>query len=661
MHTKSLIIIENRSQIKKLLSLVGIGERQEAELTVIALNGDIAQELTRENLEFRTPEDYGLSEEYLQEEGLRWFRSFPNIRVKDDKNIKEIFVYDGLSLWWLIEQQIYLSQFAFPKVMRTITQAIMLDRIIEIEEPTTVYCADNDTSVSRVVRLICKSRNIATTSASSLSLIKTLLIQKLRATVYIYGLWLRMLLRKMYWIILNRKYMPAVPLEKKRLLIFSSLAWANVRDLKSGEMRKGDPHLDSVIELLKDEREVVSVDVPTEDWGLRIMKEKTQQQRMTYRPFESYLDIGIMLRAIKASGILHRDYKLLSACEGFRQSLYFHNLPLYDLVKQSLSLFFSRSYLTMIIAIIEMAKRMVEVENPDAIIHYADLPDTGRAVIASARLKGIPTLLLQHGLYDRYYPYFNHIESDIGHNGEVSAPYCPIPDKLAISNGYTKDILVRYGKISDADVIITGQPRYDVMAEADRILNRERTFNSLNLDPEKKLIAWMTATHAFTLQGNERHINSVYNAMKSLNDAQLIIKLHPGENQKAPLYRKNRTLRPTILDRYGPTTFELLNASDVVITNGYCSTAIEAIMLDKPVVMIDFGGSLIPPYVECGAALGIYEEDALISVLKDLLHNEETRRRLARGREKFASKGNYKPDGQASQRVADIIRQMSRK
>ena len=83
-------------------------------------------------------------------------------------------------------------------------------------------------------------------------------------------------------------------------------------------------------------------------------------------------------------------------------------------------------------------------------------------------------------------------------------------------------------------------------------------------------------------------------------------------------------------------------------------------MLDKPVIVIDFSGKPIQvPYVESGAAIGIYEEDALVSAIEDILYNEEACQRLAKVREKFVSEGNYKPDGQASQRLADLITQMA--
>lgn len=279
--------------------------------------------------------------------------------------------------------------------------------------------------------------------------------------------------------------------------------------------------------------------------------------------------------------------------------------------------------------------------------------------MAVAKSKGIPTVVAMHGFsgipYDLCY---NHIEEDIGLNKEATAPYCPIADKFVMYGEYDKDNLVKRAKFAEGDVVVTGQPRYDVLAKAGEVFDRKKIFSRLNLDPGKKLIVWMTVSHGFTPQGNERNINAVYKAMKSLTDVQLVIKLHPSENQKALLYKKDKSFKPTILGGWGTLTFELLYASDIVITH-YCSTAIEALMLDKPVIVIAFGGRPIRvPYVESGAAIGIYEENALASAIEGILHDEEARQRLAEAREKFVSEGNYRPDGRASQRIADLIMQM---
>lgn len=653
MSSKSLIILEDRSQIDKLISLA------KGKPILIALNRDVSQELASRGVEFKAPKDYGFleeSEEYLDvdDKGFKWLRSFINIKVRNNRNIKEILTYDGVSIWWLVEEQIYNNQFVFHRVGKIVKQVFMLDHIIRAEDPTMTYYAKNDTPASIVIGFICKSRNITTTTICRSFGIKRYLSQKLKAVLYIYGQWLRIFLRKTYWMLLDLKYRSRIPRGRRKILIFSGPSWANVYDLATGELRKGDLYFGSIIDLLRNESEIVFVDIPTTDWGLATMKEKKQQQDIIRRPFEYYLNIGIILKALKASKNLHRDYQLLRRSASFRDSLNYDGLPLYDLIGQNLSFFFSRQYLTMIIAFIEMAKRMVEIENPDAIMLGGESFSAGRAIIAQAKSKGIPTLLLAHAMYYRYHLYFNHIDGDIGPNKEATAPYCPIPDKFAMYDQYTKDILVSYGKIRDADVVVTGVPRYDVLTRADKVFNREKIFNRLGLDRRKRLVTWMAQPSS----AHESNINAVYNAVKSLQDVQLVIKLHPSQDQKGMIYRKDKSFKPLIIGGYGVITFELLYASDIVIS-WRSTTALEALILDKPLIIVDLVGKpVLPPYVEYGAAIYIDKEDALIPAIESILYDKETRQKLAVARDRFLSEIGYRQDEQASQRVADLILQM---
>jgi len=659
MSSKFLVIIEEPGQIDKLISLVGTKEGGGIKPRIIALSKGVCQELARRELEFKTPQDYGLSDGDIEDEALKWLRSFPNIKIRDNKNIKEIMVYDGISLWWLVDELFYLSPYVFHQVRDIVKQVIILDHVTKAEEPSVIYYAQNDTPVSRAIEFICESKNIATVKVSHSSGIKRFLSQKRKEIIYTYGPWLQMFVRKACWAVLGRSSRSRMILGGKRILRFGGDNWVDVYDEATGEIKKGDPYYGSVTDLLKGSYDIVSVGIPTKDWGIKTMKEMAQQQRVIYRPFEYYLSRQIILKALKASKDLHRDYQSLAKCGGFRQSLNLRDMPLYDLVEQNLSLFFSRGYLTRLVTIVEMVKRMIEAESPDAIL-IGDSPIPQRAIIAVAKSKGIPTIATMHGAdMSPYGARFYHVPEDIGPNGEATIPYCPVTDKFVVTGKHDRDILVKRAAFPKEDVII-GVPRYDILAKADSVFDRKGIFNRLNLDPTKKLVTWMTQSHSYTPQVNKRNIIAVYNAIESFKGIQLVVKLHPGEDQKAPLYREDKTLKPTIIGGFGAITFELLYASDIVITH-YCTTAIEALMLDKPVIVIDFSGRPIPvPYVEAGATVGIYKEDALASAIEALLYNEGARQRLAKAREKFISEGNYKPDGQASQRVADLITQMSR-
>ena len=129
MHSKTLVIVEDSYQIDKLLDLARARQKVGVSLVLVALTQKVSEALSSRGLEFKTIENYGISNEYLEEEGLKWFRSFPNIKTKDNKNIKELITHDGISMWWLVDELLYQSHYAFHQLRGMIKQVILLDQI----------------------------------------------------------------------------------------------------------------------------------------------------------------------------------------------------------------------------------------------------------------------------------------------------------------------------------------------------------------------------------------------------------------------------------------------------------------------------------------------------------------------------------------------------
>ncbi len=161
---KILAVIDNRNQIDKLNSVIKIKNSESTELKIFALNYDIGKELASRGLESKTPEDYELSKEAIRDEPLKWFRSWPDNKIKSNKNIKESLSYENKSIWWFLDGWLYLSSFCFDYSIRDILKyALILEHVIGIEKPARIWCAESDTPACRIIGLICQSRGIALT------------------------------------------------------------------------------------------------------------------------------------------------------------------------------------------------------------------------------------------------------------------------------------------------------------------------------------------------------------------------------------------------------------------------------------------------------------------------------------------------------------------
>jgi CDP-glycerol glycerophosphotransferase (TagB/SpsB family) len=227
--------------------------------------------------------------------------------------------------------------------------------------------------------------------------------------------------------------------------------------------------------------------------------------------------------------------------------------------------------------------------------------------------------------------------------------------RYAVAGRTARDAYVQRG-VNPDNVHITGQPRFDA------ILKRE--FHSGNLKVELGIPAdrgiIVMATQSFTGVRSEEllreTIAAVINASAQFPHHQLVIKPHPQED--ATCYQRIAAGMDGVIVRQKVDIYELLHACDLLIT-GYSTVALEAMLFNKPVITINLTGKPdIATYAGSGAALGVYRKEDLAPAIQSALFDSRTREELTQRRRAFFLENAYQPDGQASRRVAELIKQL---
>jgi len=223
-------------------------------------------------------------------------------------------------------------------------------------------------------------------------------------------------------------------------------------------------------------------------------------------------------------------------------------------------------------------------------------------------------------------------------------------DYFICAGEYFKE-LKEYSNVAK-NVVVMGQPRYDILTRADKIYDKNKIISDLGLNPAKKIVLWCTQTHGLSLDENVSSISAVYSTMASIKgDTQLVIKLHPGEDQNAPLYHGNSQCEPIILGK-DVDTYALLFACDLMITK-HSTTAMEAVILNKPVIVLNLSGKPDQVnYVREGVALGVYDPANLPSAMGKLLDDSSI---FQEKRGEYIKKYLYSTDGKATERVVNLI------
>ena len=544
---------------------------------------------------------------------VHYLHTIPKIKIKDVESLIELTIYDDIAMWWFVD----------------------IDFCSHINQ--LVKCTDHKKAQIRNRSLIGYMKK-----SSFLYLIYGLVASSLCG-----------LNVKLYGSKTNHKKDGVIVTTQNR-------QWNIIQDSYTKELKKGDAFFDSVISLLRKNEESEIITTYPLDYsisGLKVMLDKRRTQKDTiHKPFDAYWSLDVWKKGRKAKKDFSDRWNYIKSNEDFKELLQYKYIN-FDSIENRLAYYFSTVFGIMV-EYIEMAKRMIEEEKPDLILILNEYGRFERALVIAGRLKSVPVLAVQHGVIHPTHEGYIHTHDEISPNGSVKSPYCPIPDITAVYGAYHKDLLTKVSSYPEDSVVVTGQPRYDILYYVDDIYNRERFLERYKINLDHKIILWATQCHGLSDEENIKNFETLFETIQNLRGAVLIIKQHPGEGKRytkmirkyLKKYKINAILMPKDSD-----TYEQLFICDLMITKNSTS-AMEAMALNKSVIVLNLSGKPdAVDYVEQGVALGVYRENDLKLAIKNLLKDDTE---LAKNRERYIKKYLYSIDGTATERVVKLIGKM---
>jgi len=283
--------------------------------------------------------------------------------------------------------------------------------------------------------------------------------------------------------------------------------------------------------------------------------------------------------------------------------------------------------------------KLLGVERPGILIILSEGILPTRVAVAVAKLSKIPTLLLlQLGM--------------LGKNYE-----CPnlLAEKISVPGDFIKDLVINCG-VDEKRVVVTGRPTYDALIRAEEKFNKNEICKKLGVDPAKKILVYCTEN--LPLSDTEKIVSVICRAVKSFPDVQFIMKIHPSELSVSVYEKVSKEVGVRALITREANIYEVLYVCDLMMT-GFSTTALDAMILDRPVITMNFTGLGDPiPFAESGASIGVYKEKDLESAIKDGLYDDSMRERLRHERERFVYEQTYLKDGKATERIVDLAEHM---
>jgi hypothetical protein len=320
------------------------------------------------------------------------------------------------------------------------------------------------------------------------------------------------------------------------------------------------------------------------------------------------------------------------------------------------------------------AVTLLEQRQPAAVVLGNDLGIIERTFIGEGRRLGIPSLLVQDGVVALGETCATAAKGPTRLLQDVltvlgvhpSSPKCygqNGANRIAVMGPAVARWLVSQG-VPSGRIAVTGQPCYDRLFELREGLTQPESREALGLPAEQRIVLFSSQPYLrYRLcdEATARCIwQTVIEGVRGLGAGhRLVAKLHPAEDLEfTRKWLGDAFPREWTLTR-DADVFSLTWHADVVVTVA-STTALEAIYLGKPVVVLSAGLGRLPlPYVASGAALEAEGAVQLTARLREALYAPETRKRLAAAGSVFVTEYAC-VDGRASERVAIEIFRLAR-
>lgn len=231
-------------------------------------------------------------------------------------------------------------------------------------------------------------------------------------------------------------------------------------------------------------------------------------------------------------------------------------------------------------------------------------------------------------------------------------------DKICLYGLQGADTLIELGYDKNR-LILTGNPKYDKFKKVDYKKSR-KILEEYNIDEKKKLVVvGMARWH----EGDEIWMSELVKFCNK-NNFEIVIKIHPmykemlnEESEKKILAISKNCQNMRFFIIYDIDLHILLAAADLVITD-YSNVGAEAILLDKSLITVNFVKESFEKdqrYHEYGAAMYTEEYKELEKFILEIFIENKHIRELEMGRSIVTDRYNYHNDGNAAERIFELL------
>jgi hypothetical protein len=316
-------------------------------------------------------------------------------------------------------------------------------------------------------------------------------------------------------------------------------------------------------------------------------------------------------------------------------------ISFWNVIKEEFILITSKRFQESIKRLI-LSQKLFNSVNFKCVIEWSHLGIEDKPILHTANKKEIPIIFLQHGLeilnqkFEKYIPFLTILPS----NGA----------KEAVWGRIMKEHILNH-KIKPENIIETGSPRHDIFFK-----RKSRTDNNTILITISPFVyIKFAAADTRSYEYLEECIKKIIYGIKKISNKKIIVKLHPAKfyYDIKPLIRE---IDPSIPIYQHQDIKDLIESCDSMITLNYTTALLEAMILNKPTMLVETENQNINEEMlfKKGASIYVSDSNVIESKLNDLILNDKIRRELMQKGQEFV-KDYFVNQGTASEHLAKIL------
>lgn len=393
------------------------------------------------------------------------------------------------------------------------------------------------------------------------------------------------------------------------------------------------PSMDSVLDHILAHRPS-DLEITFYQWPVKKIFKLMKWDRLRLLDCTRANDEGCLASAVQALGTQWREMRRQPS---YRNGFLFKEFCAWTVLEKELERFFCSEIPSSMRQLLRLQSSLDK--NPSELIavpftfHPAE-----RMLAEEGKRRGIPTVTLLHGLPGVYTPLENVQTGYLLAGGEAQIPLF-------------ESVGAKPGRVLPA-----GMPQLDAYSRRDARNGAEALLKGRKM---KVLVITLPLVTDFSVQADEdaseKYIVNVARVLREFSPLEVTIRPHPQES-----IGHYRAVLDGLLDRHlklqrrGAIASALFEA-DLVIT--YFSTAaLEAMVLGKPVLLVDFNRCLLPPPFDGKSGIPVIRTtDQLRRSLADFLSGESSPQDYSPVLEAFAGKR----DGGNSRRIFQALKEIA--